>query len=167
MAIKIPGIQQQAWTDSTIVLYWLASHPSRWETFVAHRVAEIHETLQAPAWRHIESAQNPADCASRGLNRQDLEKHNLWWYGPSFLSQTEKNWPSRKDIAIPENGLEEKQKCFSLVCDETNISTVIPRFSNFERLIRCLSICLRWHPKNQYKNHISPQEMSNTEKIII
>lgn len=41
-AIAIPTIQQQSWTDSTIVLHWLANHPSRWKTFVANPVFIRH-----------------------------------------------------------------------------------------------------------------------------
>jgi len=50
----------RAWTDSTIVLAWLDSSPSRWKTFVA----------------------NPADCASRGIFPEELCAHSLWWRGP-------------------------------------------------------------------------------------
>lgn len=40
-ALKISDIEQHAWTDSEIVLHWLANHPGRWKTFVANRVSEI------------------------------------------------------------------------------------------------------------------------------
>lgn len=29
------------WTDSTVALFWINSHPSKWKAFVAHRVTEI------------------------------------------------------------------------------------------------------------------------------
>jgi len=39
------------WTDSTIVLTWVRSHPSRWTTLVANRVARIHANLPDATWR--------------------------------------------------------------------------------------------------------------------
>ena len=37
--------KSHAWTDSTIVLQWLAQLPRTWNTFVANRVSQIQETL--------------------------------------------------------------------------------------------------------------------------
>ena len=57
-----------AWTDSTIVLAWLKETPKTWCTFVANRVSDIHQHLRPTSWRHVPTNDNPADCASRGLN---------------------------------------------------------------------------------------------------
>lgn len=77
-ALNITNIQSTAWTDSAIVLHWLSSHPSRWKTYVAHRVSDIQQNFPSHLWRHVESAQNPADCASRGITLVELEKIKLW-----------------------------------------------------------------------------------------
>ena len=42
---KIPKDRIFAWTDSTMVLSWLQSHPGRWHTFVANRVTEITRVI--------------------------------------------------------------------------------------------------------------------------
>ncbi|KAL0852558.1 hypothetical protein ABMA27_016977 [Loxostege sticticalis] len=39
--LNIPKENVRAWTDSTIVLAWLNSHPSKWKNFVANRTSEI------------------------------------------------------------------------------------------------------------------------------
>ena len=36
-------------------------------------------------WRHVESKNNPADYASRGLYAQDLIDKKEWWHGPNLL----------------------------------------------------------------------------------
>lgn len=95
-ALKIGNLQQQAWSDSEIVLHWLASHPSRWKTYIASRTAEIQDSLPSHMWRHVGSLQNPADCASRGMTRDELEKCELWWNGPDFLYKSEYEWPQNK-----------------------------------------------------------------------
>lgn len=108
-ALKIPNLRQMAWTDSEIVLHWLSSHPSRWQTFVAHRVSEIQQELPPHLWRHISSQQNPADCATRGMKREELEQFKLWWNGPEFLMKNEEDWPKKQLIRPPANvKLEEK-----------------------------------------------------------
>ncbi|XP_054711082.1 uncharacterized protein LOC129220677 [Uloborus diversus] len=81
--IQIDAIH--AFTDSTIVLAWLRSEPSRWQIFVTNRVSEIQGILPIQHWRWIPSDQNPADCASRGLLPSELLKFELWWSGPHWL----------------------------------------------------------------------------------
>lgn len=38
------------WTDSTITLAWLNQSLSRWDTFVANRVSQIHELVVDITW---------------------------------------------------------------------------------------------------------------------
>ncbi|XP_065355424.1 uncharacterized protein LOC135949900 [Calliphora vicina] len=58
--LKLPLHQVYFWTDSTIVLAWLSKHPKSWETFVAHRVATISDTVGVNNWNHVVSHENPA-----------------------------------------------------------------------------------------------------------
>ncbi|XP_075155891.1 uncharacterized protein LOC142229231 [Haematobia irritans] len=60
------------WTDSTIVLSWLAKPPCYWSTFVANRVSKIIQAIGPARWHHVKSKENPADLASRGVYPQDL-----------------------------------------------------------------------------------------------
>ncbi|XP_045509321.1 uncharacterized protein LOC123704872 [Colias croceus] len=80
-----------AWTDSTIVLAWLSSHPSRWKTFVANRVSDILTSMDGNQWSHVSSEDNPADSASRGLLSSELVRNDLWKKGPDYLHKFEKN----------------------------------------------------------------------------
>ncbi|XP_062712996.1 uncharacterized protein LOC134290048 [Aedes albopictus] len=59
-SVQIP-FQPFFWTDSTIVKYWLASPPSRWQIFVANRVSEIQHITSNGVWNHVAGADNPAD----------------------------------------------------------------------------------------------------------
>lgn len=92
-ALNLENLESCAWTDSTIVLCWLAGHPSKWKTYVANRVTAIQGLYSSIQWKHVKSAENPADCASRGLNRNQLERFDLWWRGPEFLMQGREEWP--------------------------------------------------------------------------
>lgn len=45
------------------------------------------------SWHHVKSAENPADCASRGLLPSQLKIHPFWFYGPNWLSLPSSEWP--------------------------------------------------------------------------
>ncbi|XP_011883919.1 PREDICTED: uncharacterized protein LOC105571059 [Vollenhovia emeryi] len=91
--IPVESSDCYCWTDSTVTLAWLSQHPSRWKTFVSHRVAEIQANVPGARWNHVASADNPADCASRGLYGGELPLHPLWWHGPSWLGLSSESWP--------------------------------------------------------------------------
>ncbi|XP_058448777.1 uncharacterized protein LOC131428752 [Malaya genurostris] len=83
------------WTDSSIVLNWIATSPSAWKTFVANRVAEIQELTSHVEWNHVPSKDNPADLISRGMDLQELLTNDLWWTGPQWLNSTLAPWPEK------------------------------------------------------------------------
>jgi hypothetical protein len=79
-------ITQQYWrSDSQIALAWIAAEPSRWKTYVANRVSEIHEVTQQHEWNYVKSNKNPADVLSRGCSPTELKNNYLWWNGPAWL----------------------------------------------------------------------------------
>ncbi|XP_072948717.1 uncharacterized protein [Epargyreus clarus] len=88
-AMRVPTEKMHAWTDSTIVLAWLSGEPTKWQPFVANRTVEILENISGSQWHHVQSQENPADIASRGMLLKDLEKTELWWKGPEWLSAKE------------------------------------------------------------------------------
>ncbi|XP_024881163.1 uncharacterized protein LOC112460613 [Temnothorax curvispinosus] len=81
------------WSDSTIVLNWLQTQPSKLQVFVANRVARIQELTDYRNWRHVPTQDNPADVLSRGLFPEQLLQSDIWWHGPEFLSKPEGKWP--------------------------------------------------------------------------
>lgn len=73
-------------SDSKNVLAWIAKVPSSWTVFIANRVSYIQTTLTEARWGYVRSEENPADLNSRGISAEDLQKSNLWWHGPEFLT---------------------------------------------------------------------------------
>ena len=55
------------WSDSQVVLAWLGSHPSQWNTFIVSRVSEILTSLPDVQCQHVKYTENPADVGSRGI----------------------------------------------------------------------------------------------------
>ncbi|XP_050431415.1 uncharacterized protein LOC126839984 [Adelges cooleyi] len=100
---KIDVQSFKLWTDSMIVLGWLNSDSSRLKTYVANRVVQILEVSTAEQWRHVRTDENPADVVSRGLRPQDLVDNNIWWTGPSWLSEDESGWPRIANVRMAED----------------------------------------------------------------
>ena len=125
------------WSDSKVVLAWLDGHPSRWNTFVANRVSEVLTTFPNATWRHVPSADNPADCATRGFTPEQLRGSTLWWNGPSWLSSSSSSWP---ELAKKELDEQEKLIIHAHVAQPTEEHSLLSRMVKFSSLIKMLRI---------------------------
>lgn len=85
------------WTDSQSVIKYIYNQNKRFHTFVANRLAVIHDLSKEDQWKYVDSKQNPADDASRGLNIESLLKSKRWLQGPEFLKDEESQWPQNPD----------------------------------------------------------------------
>lgn len=130
------------WTDSTLVLSWIAGCPSRWKTFVANRVSEIQTNTTVTDWHHVPSEDNPADLISRGTSPQNLANNMLWWHGPSWLTLDSSTWPQAHQTHMNQDLSEQRR----VVVIATTRSTydIIERFSKLHKLQRVVAYCLRF-----------------------
>ncbi|GFY69402.1 integrase catalytic domain-containing protein [Trichonephila inaurata madagascariensis] len=64
---------------------WINTPANQMKTFVGNRVSKIQILTENFEWKHIPSAQNPADIISRGVNPEELSSLTLWWNGPQLL----------------------------------------------------------------------------------
>ena len=80
------------WTDSQCVLNWIKSMKLL-SVFVQNRLKEItsDESIQ---FHYINTKENPADLATRGLSSQVLKESTLWWKAPDWLKKDESSWPT-------------------------------------------------------------------------
>uniref|UniRef100_A0A7I4Z3G5 RNase H domain-containing protein n=1 Tax=Haemonchus contortus TaxID=6289 RepID=A0A7I4Z3G5_HAECO len=122
-------------SDSQIVLSWLKKKPEHEVgPFVYRRITEIrniahHITMQRCMVRigYIASQDNPADCATRGTTKEELQNHP-WWEGPHFLQYTPLHWPCQKEMfQFP---LEDAGACTSDLRESDEILTINTRENN-------------------------------------
>ena len=134
------------WTDSQVALTWINSHASRWKEYVRNRVTQIQEHSSHAHWRHVPGTSNPADCASRGLTTSQLEHHQLWWTGPSWLSQPRDSWPSQSLHQDDSSALEARPGTSTLlnILEIRYHWDIIHKFSSLNKLIRITSACFRF-----------------------
>ena len=74
--LNYANLKQFFWTDSKVVLGYINNDAKRFHTLVANRVQIIRSNTDTRKWRHIDTKNNPADHASRGLSAEELMRSN-------------------------------------------------------------------------------------------
>ena len=90
--LSLTDVPEFFWSDSKVVLGYIANESRRFRVFVANRVQLIHDGSSVDQWKYVESKSNPADEASRGLSPSTLLT-SKWLKGPTFLWEVEDKWP--------------------------------------------------------------------------
>ena len=78
-------------TDAQCVLWWLNAKKDL-SVFVRNRVKEINKDGDIK-FGFVSTSENPADVATGGTTVSSLQNDSLWWYGPRWLKESEKEWP--------------------------------------------------------------------------
>jgi len=158
------------WCDSTITIAWISGQPHQWKTFVANRIAEIHELTNQAKWRHIESKHNPADIISRGLNPAELKQTELWWNGPTWLQQDVDDWPHAAAEEVTEIPDAKRPTTTFLV----NIGelAIFDRYSSLSRLKRVVAYILRFkynalNSKSRKCGSLDVDELENSMNVLL
>nr|CAH7734508.1 unnamed protein product [Callosobruchus chinensis] len=159
-ALKININACYYWVDSTIVLSWISTCPSKLKVFVSNRIAEIQRCTNVQQWAQVSSSDNPADLVSRGINATELKQCTLWWNGPSWLVHKQADWPkiSEVEVKIPEL----KPKKLTLLAREQSEFKLIERFSSLHRARRVTAWCFRF-----YHNLKLPAAKRNLESLSV
>ncbi|XP_013148096.1 PREDICTED: uncharacterized protein LOC106110741, partial [Papilio polytes] len=158
------------WTDSKVALGWIQT-TSRTKTFVANRVAVITELSEPQSWRHVPSAENPADLCSRGVDPQYVSDSNIWWQGPGFLKLDKSSWPNAEiqTLDLPElkalpNLVAEPAPSVAFL-DVTRYSRLVKAQRVAARAIRFINNCK--DPQNKNVDILSVDELYKALKFLI
>lgn len=134
------------WTDSTAVLKYIANEALRLKTFVANRIAAIKENTNVEQWNHVDTSENPADCASRGLTVEKFLANHSWTQGPSFLKDaSRKKTEGHKCMNFSEDDQEVRKTMLvlSTVTEDSAVGRLISHYSSWLRLKRAIAWILR------------------------
>ncbi|XP_075150510.1 uncharacterized protein LOC142224614 [Haematobia irritans] len=168
--LRLENYTIYCWTDSTIVLSWLARPPCFWATFVANRVTKIIEVVDATKWFHVRSEDNPADLASRGVYPEDLVDNQLWWIGPNWLKNPSHLWPKSTDSDYEFVEVEKKpiKVHFSFF---PKFDDVLNRFSCFPKAVRVICYVYRFyyntHPRFRCSYNVNSLSISSFEVQMV
>ena len=173
--LSIPLADVYAWTDSEIVLYWLPKYPSSLDRFVANRVHTIQDLIPPSALRHVSSALNPADLASRGIRAPDLATSTLWWSGPPWLALPPDKWPTHK-LSKPK----EASQCltistsYAMNSEQSRfLDALWSKFSSYHTLVRVVARIRRFlrnsrssTPVKIVNDSLLPEEISDSKALL-
>ena len=136
------------WTDLSIVYYWITQKCKDRKPWIQNRVNRINEL--ETQWKHIPGSINPADIATRQINLQNNFNQDVWFNGPTFLHQSESDWPIQ-DLNIPvPTDMESKKGVVQLATlsfdDTGDIGTLIDleEFSSLNKLLGVTALVLRF-----------------------
>ncbi|CRL03656.1 CLUMA_CG016760, isoform A [Clunio marinus] len=113
---------------------------------------------------YVKSEETPADMASRGATSEDFIANKIWFNGPAWLQNDE----------LPKTPCKEEQ-CVSFAIEVVDVE-FLNRFSNWKKMLRVLSKCLRWvnvikrnknATINRFSEPLSSEEILRTRNRII
>lgn len=159
-----------AWSDSTVALNWIKSSPHLWKTFISNRVSQIQENISPEFWHHIPGAQNPSDCASRGLLPKELLSHSLWWAGPPWLLSSVDAWPASCPESKSTNlDIERKVQTFITVKEVHFLSDLLTRYSSLRKIQGIVAVIQRFlhNLRNKGNKVQGPLSQAELHKSLI
>lgn len=132
------------WSDSMTSLQYIKNPIRRFQTFVANRVAEIHESTTPEQWHHVPASMNPTDEGSQGVTIQHFQPGCQWWSGPCFLWQPEHQWPNAQVEDVRSDDKEIRKPATIMFATEmSQVDLLLQRYSSWSRLLRVMSWVLR------------------------
>ena len=162
------------WTDSRVVLGYIANDVKRFHIFVANRVQEIQEKSSVKQWRYIDTKSNPADDASRGVRPKDLSK-SKWIKGPDFLWKEDAVWETSvetiSDYSVSQNDPEVKRAVSLATEVSPSLSSTVARleyFSDWHRAKKAVALCRRYVQRLQSrpsKTRRDTKEEKNVKQV--
>ncbi|XP_045448920.1 uncharacterized protein LOC123657418 [Melitaea cinxia] len=133
-----------AFTDSMIVLGWIYGDTNRWKQFVATRIKRITDVIPSTCWHHVESKQNSADCATRGMTAAQLKGHYLWWEGPEWLREYDSKKIKSECYSSPDIEVKENITKFSVYAALNENNAFIFQLINECSSLRRAAVNLGW-----------------------
>lgn len=174
-------IKNVYWTDSQVVLGYIANQTRRFHIYVANRVQQIHDRTNVQDWHFVRTKDNPADLASRGISAQVLIQSHLWWKGPAFLSNSNLTL-TQECHPVYVDDPELKKSVVHSTTTEPKYADLVERleyFSDWHRARKSVALCRRYITilKNKCFNigqqvlkghiHFSVSEIDDAERVII
>ncbi|XP_067029999.1 uncharacterized protein [Acropora muricata] len=180
--LTLPIREVASWTDSTIVLQYIKNSHTRFQTFIANRLATIHDLSSPSQWRYVSSDLNPADFALRGLRPHERAKLKIWLEGPTFLLQDENHWPVQPpyllDISEDDRNVKLVKAQMYVVKQDFGADSLIHQYSSWFALKKAVAWVKRFQTYLRYQSgkitvgdvkrgELSVHELLNAEEKVV
>uniref|UniRef100_A0A914EM08 Uncharacterized protein n=1 Tax=Acrobeloides nanus TaxID=290746 RepID=A0A914EM08_9BILA len=143
------------WTDSIAVVYWLCSG-KKLKKFVQNRVYEVKKVKNL-SYRYVNTSENPADLATRGVEPNDIVLNEKWWHAPPFLKNLENSWPKNlnsEDLKIDDVDVLKEEKEIKHIAYQATMLAIqsekaeptfdVAKFSSWVKLKRSTAYALKF-----------------------
>ena len=172
-------ISQFFWTDSKICLGYICNDSKRYRVYVANRQEKVRQFSDPSQWIYVDSGNNPADHASRGLSVHDIYQTEQWFFAPEFLRQSEEPWKDSRpcSFTVPSDDPELKKAVSVVVtkiCGElfSVLSHLESRFSKWKFFIKvmgwvCKYISLIRAPQQEVLPTLSVLDIQTAETCLL
>merc|ERR1712079_290278 len=152
-------------SDSEITLYRLKNQAETYKVWVANRLKAIQETTDVEDWKKVDTAENPADISSRGMDLSDLKDSELFFHGPKWLTNKSVQFKNVGEIT-PDNislDAEEVKKTsqmkgpqmnvlFASVNEEDDVlKKVLERHNNWNKSVKIIAWIRRFWTNTKQK----------------
>ena len=161
------------WSDSVTVLHYINNDSTRFQRFVANKVAYIRTHSEPQQWRYVPSEVNIADMASRSTTVAKLLNCQQWIRGPDFLVLNQNEWPvcpESKVAAVAD--LEVRQSNYSSKAEHLKdpIEELFNSCSSLHKLKRRVCWFLKMktflRKKSKFSLELTVQDMKDAEFAI-
>ena len=128
---------------------YISNEARRFHVYVANRVQQIMEHTNTPQWHYVNSSENPADNASRGMNAYELVHNSTWLKVPEFLRKNDVPLSKPETFPLKPDDPELKQKsvesfaCQAASPDTFSLLDCLEYFSRWYRAKRAVALCIR------------------------
>ena len=79
------GMGEFYWPDSQVVFGYIKKNIKQSKVFVAYPMQLIRDHSNINQWHYVNTAENPANFASKGLDTHQKNKVERWFHGPAYL----------------------------------------------------------------------------------
>jgi hypothetical protein len=148
---------------------------------VKNRVQEIKKLTEQYTWKYCPTAANPADILSRGTDIDDFRKKELWFKGPTWITNRSKwpEWTSNRVIsAMPciqdQTDGEEIRKTQKMANQNLLPKLLsLENYSSFQKLQRVTAYILRFigncrqRRENRNLGHLTVEEINKATLLWI
>ena len=128
------------------VIKWYHCTSKELKVFVRNRINLIKRLSGGTPPRYVNTTQNPADLATRGLSANESvssKEFDFWSRGPKFLSEDESTWPVNSEVPYYDPNSDQMLKSEMIDHDPVQVYTGQTddeyRFFNWE-LQRCRTL---------------------------
>ncbi|GAA6067474.1 uncharacterized protein nek6 isoform X1, partial [Tachysurus ichikawai] len=161
--------QEFFWTDSQVVLAYINNEARRFHVFVANRVQLIRDITDLSHWHYVNTTENPADHASRGLHASDISSSN-WLSGPKFLWEQEVSLTPyiSVNLLVGDPEVKSVQTFVTTISNSMDILSRFSRFSSWSMLLKVVARIKRLGSKQKFpSDHVTVEERQKAAEAVI